>query len=426
MWRGGRKQPGIFPREPSATTTQQPQTPLGEPMPKPSEAPPTGFTGDQPLEGEQLVEVPTVRVSLVQSLRLLPHQGVLVRVKLDTLSQLSESDPVLLAPSTSESPWQVEDSIISVNCDGVAQLTVTNPTGCSCVVEAGTMLGEASSVTVVQPNQPLPEMVRAQNNPRGTQSVINRVTKSNPAQRKQALKELVGTPELLTPEQTQELQSFLGEHHEAFCLETTDRGETDIVAMEIDTSDARPKKQQPRRMPFAVRTEVAKQLRTMQDAGVIQPSSSPWASPVVMVRKRDGTHRFCVDYRELHSVTKPDTFPLPRIDDLLDQLGAACYFSTLDLASGYWQVRMHPNSVEKTAFVTPQGLFEFRVMPFGLTNAPGVFQRLMERVLAGLNPEDGPDYVVVYIDECTCVFANPRGPLRASASGHLAHPGCRT
>ena len=132
---------------------------------------------------------------------------------------------------------------------------------------------------------------------------------------------------------------------------------------------------------------------------MIQPSSSPWASPVVMVRKRDGTHRFCVDFRELNSVTKADTFPLPKIDDLLDQLGAARYFSTLDLASGYWQIRMHPDSVEKTAFVTPQGLHEFRVMPFGLTNAPGVFQRLMERVLSGLNPEDGPDYVVVYIDD---------------------------
>ena len=84
----------------------------------------------------------------------------------------------------------------------------------------------------------------------------------------------------------------------------------------------------------------------MQEAGVVQPSSSPWSSPVVMVRKKDGTHRFCVDYRGLNSVTKLDTFPLPRIDDLLDQLGHSRYFSTLDLASGYWQIRVHPNSQE--------------------------------------------------------------------------------
>lgn len=101
----------------------------------------------------------------------------------------------------------------------------------------------------------------------------------------------------------------------------------------------------------------------------------------------------------LNSVTKADTFPLPRIDDLLNQLGESKFFSTLDLASGYWQIRVHPDSQEKTAFITPQGLYEFRVMPFGFTNAPAVFQRLIQRVLMGLNPEDGPDYVAVYIDD---------------------------
>ena len=106
-----------------------------------------------------------------------------------------------------------------------------------------------------------------------------------------------------------------------------------------------------------------------------------------------------MDYRDLNAVTRADTFPLPRIDNLLDQLGNSCYFSTLDLASGYWQIRVHPDSQEKTAFVTPQGLYEFRVMPFGLTNAPAVFQRLMQRVLMGLNPSDGEDFVAVYIDD---------------------------
>ena len=115
----------------------------------------------------------------------------------------------------------------------------------------------------------------------------------------------------------------------------------------------------------------------MQKNNVIKPSESPWASPVVLVRKRDGTLRFCVDYRALNSVTKLDVFPLPRINDLLDQLGKSRYFTTLDLKSGYWQIRVHADSQEKTAFITHKGLFEFRVMPFGVTNAPAVFQRLM-------------------------------------------------
>ena len=132
---------------------------------------------------------------------------------------------------------------------------------------------------------------------------------------------------------------------------------------------------------------------------MIKKSHSPWASPVILVRKRNGDYRFCVDYRKLNEVTKKDTFPLPRIDDLLDQLAHSKYFSSLDLAAGYWQIQVAPDSQSKTAFVTHRGLFEFRVMPFGLTNAPAVFQRLVQEVLEGLNPEGGPDFVTAYLDD---------------------------
>ena len=98
-------------------------------------------------------------------------------------------------------------------------------------------------------------------------------------------------------------------------------------------------------------------------------------------------------------MTKLDSFPLPRIEDLLDQLGRSTYFSTVDLASGFWQIRMHPTSQEKTAFTTQQGLFEFRVMPFGLTNAPAVFQQLMQQVVVPLNPNTGLNFVSVYLDD---------------------------
>ena len=114
-------------------------------------------------------------------------------------------------------------------------------------------------------------------------------------------------------------------------------------------------------------------------------------------------------------MTKPDTFPLPRIDDILDQLGTAKYFTTLDLAAGYWQIQVSDNSIEKTAFVTPSGLFEFRVMPFGLMNAPAVFQRLMQCVLQGLNPTGGPDFVSVYIDDIL-IFSK-------SLQDHVSHIG---
>ncbi len=218
-------------------------------------------------------------------------------------------------------------------------------------------------------------------------------------QRKQRLTELLGKASNLPSNEEDQVQSFLMRNHEAFVLEDGERGETDLTHFQIPTGDAQPRKQPLRRMLFAVRRDVARQLEDMQRFGVIQPSSSPWASPIVLVRKKDGTLRICVDYRSLNSVTKADTFPLPRIDDLLDQLSQARYFSSIDLASGYWEIKVHPNSQEKTAFTTPQGLFEFRVMPFGLRNAPAAFQRLMQQVLTGLNPPDGPDFVAAYLDD---------------------------
>ena len=130
------------------------------------------------------------------------------------------------------------------------------------------------------------------------------------------------------------------------------------------------------------------QVQQMLSSDVIRPSNSPWTSPVVMVRKKDGSLRFYVDFRQLNAVTVKDAHPLPRIDDLLDALHGAKWFSTLDLKSGYWQVPIAEQDKEKTAFRTSSGqLFEFNQVPFGLCNAPATFSRLMDRVLAGLHWE---------------------------------------
>ena len=132
--------------------------------------------------------------------------------------------------------------------------------------------------------------------------------------------------------------------------------------------------------------------------GVIQPSVSAWSSPIVLVPKKDGDVRFCVDYRRLNSITRKDVYPLPRIDDILDTLGETCYFSTLDLCSGYWQIELDPESRPKSAFVTHRGLHEFVRLPFGLCNGPSTFQRLMEIVLSDLVWKN----CFVYIDVLVC------------------------
>ncbi|GFY32406.1 retrovirus-related Pol polyprotein from transposon 17.6 [Trichonephila clavipes] len=126
---------------------------------------------------------------------------------------------------------------------------------------------------------------------------------------------------------------------------------------------------------------IHEEVQKMLDEGIVQPSESPWSSPIVLVRKKDGSWRFCVDYRKLNSVTKKDVYPLPRIDDTLDCLKGAMFFSSMDLRSGYWQIEIDEADREKTAFITPEGLYEFKVMPFGLCNAPATFERMMDNLL---------------------------------------------
>ncbi|GFX40081.1 hypothetical protein TNCV_4317171 [Trichonephila clavipes] len=180
---------------------------------------------------------------------------------------------------------------------------------------------------------------------------------------------------------------LITEFQSLFSRTSEDFGRTRLTKHRIDTGEHPPIKEHPLRLPFAKKEEVQKLIKDMKNNDVMEPSSSPWASPIVSVRKKDGSTRFCVDYRRLNDVTKKDSYPLPRIDDTLDTLAGNTWFSTLDLKSGYWQVELHPDDKEKTAFTSGQGLWQFKVMPFGLCNAPATFERLMETVLGELSYE---------------------------------------
>ena len=184
--------------------------------------------------------------------------------------------------------------------------------------------------------------------------------------------------------QRQELECLLKEYYDVFMAPDDPLGSTNLVQHHIDTGDSDPIRQPPRRAPWHQKPVIESEIRKMLKEGVIEPADGPWASPIVLVRKKDGTVRFCVDFRKVNQVTKKDAYPIPRIDDSLDALSGSQFFSTLDLVSGYWQVDVHPKDKEKTAFGTHMGLFQFRKMPFGLCNAPSTFERLMERVLKGL------------------------------------------
>ncbi len=192
-----------------------------------------------------------------------------------------------------------------------------------------------------------------------------------------------------------DLAELLRAYSDVFSTGPTDLGRTNLVQHDIQTRPGPPVKQQPRRMAFEKQHSADEQIQQNLNVGLASPSNSCWSSPIVMVQKKDQTYRLCVDYRTLNERTIKDAYPLPRIQDTLDTLSTAKWFSTLDLASGYWQVELTPQARQAAAFCSRKGLFAWNVMPFGLCNAPATFQRLMDRVLAGMQWE----ICLVYLDD---------------------------
>src|SRR5581483_3630745 len=203
----------------------------------------------------------------------------------------------------------------------------------------------------------------------------------------------------LTAKQRKQFDKLLLEYSDLFSKEL---GKTNMVMHEIDTGLERAIKQNAYQRPPKEKEIIREEIQKMLDKGIIQESSSPWTLPVVLVKKKDGETRFCVDYRKLNKITRKDRHPLPRIDDLLDSFGNSVCFTTLDLASGYWQIEMDPRDKEKTAFITDDGIYEFNVMPFGLTNAPATFQRMMNKAFARIIGK----FVVVYLDDLNIFSRN--------------------
>ncbi len=192
-----------------------------------------------------------------------------------------------------------------------------------------------------------------------------------------------------------QVEDLLLHNADVFSQTDMDFGHTDTVTHAIPLVDPVPFRLPHRRIPPAQYQEVREHLQEMEAAGAIRPSTSPYASQMVLVRKKDGSLRICVDYRQLNLRTVRDAFPLPRIEEALDSLSHAKYFSSLDLTSGYWQVEVAEDDKCKTAFATPMGLYECNRMPFGLQNAPATFQRLMMTCFSDLNLSS----VLIYLDD---------------------------
>ena len=192
------------------------------------------------------------------------------------------------------------------------------------------------------------------------------------------------------------LNDFLSKWKHLFSESISDLGSCTDVKHEINLTTEIPFKDPYRRIPPALFTEVREHLKEMIEADAIRPSKSPYSSNVVIVRKKDGSIRFCVDFRHLNRLTVKDAYAIPRVEDTLHLLAGAKYFTKLDLRSGYWQIELEEEDKQKTAFqVGSLGFYEFNRMPFGLTNAPATFQRVMERCMGDMNLRD----CLIYLDD---------------------------
>jgi transposase InsO family protein len=200
----------------------------------------------------------------------------------------------------------------------------------------------------------------------------------------------------LNLDEKKQLAALLLRYRNTFSASPTDLGKTTLVSHSIDTGDAKPFRVPLRRQGAKKEAIIAEAVEDGLRRGIMEDSSSPWASAPVIVAKKDGTSRFCIDFRLLNKLTRVDSYPLPRFDECVDSLHGSTLFCTLDLQAGYWQVPLNTKEdKEKTAFLTKSGLFQFTVLPFGLCNAPATFERLMETVLRGLQWQK----CLIYLDD---------------------------
>ena len=304
---------------------------------------------------------------------------------------------------------------MNVMTHGLEKRSPSLPLGIDVQMVYATLADESNRITVVLRNNtrdwleikkgmPVAHMVTANEVPKVTnlfsteqkkeQSTLSETERQDLLLEKLDLSGLDAWPQ----EEAEQAHSLLKEYHDIFSLEKRDMGHTNATKHKIvlKDPDTPPFKEHFRRILPPQLDEVREHLKLMLDAGVIWPSNSPWCNAVVLVRKKDGSLRFCIDFRKLNSLTVKDSHPLPHICETLESLTGAAHFSTFDMNSGFWQVPMDEESKQYTAFTLgSMGLYDCESMPFGLCNAPPTFQRLMQNCLGELNLT----YCLIYLDD---------------------------
>lgn len=311
--------------------------------------------------------------------------GGTMKIIAATCSEQYSRTSVLFEPSESGLPGGLLASPALVRVvRGTAYIPIVNVGANSVLLYPRTIVGTLNEVRVVS----LPAGVTE--TPTGVATVASQAASEvSPPQ--------IGPMDLsaLSDEDQGRVRSLLGQYASVFSSHEGDLGCTNLISHDIPLLDDTPVRQRYRRIPPAEYELVKEHINQLLEGQIIRESSSPYGSPIVLVKKKDGSLRMCVDYRQLNSKTRKDAFPLPRIEESLDALTGARWFSTLDLASGYNQVPVTEADRPKTAFCTPFGLFEWNRMPFGLCNAPSTFQRLMQRLFGDQQCQS----LLLYLDD---------------------------
>lgn len=317
-----------------------------------------------------------------------------------TCSVTYSSVTVLFEPPASGLPSGLLASPSLLRVDGgTVYVPIVNVGTVDVLLYASTVIGTVNKVDVISLPPEVTEVKMV------TAKVSTQVVHVSPTVQEQvAMLDLSVLPE----EEQGKVRALLEKYVSVFAMDDGDLGCTNLISHEIPLLDDTPVRQRFRRIPPSEYEVVKAHINQLLENRVIRESCSPYASPIVLVKKKDGSLRMCVDYRRLNSKTRKDAFPLPRIEETLDSLAGARWFSTMDLASGYNQVPVAEGDKFKTAFCTPFGLFEWNRMPFGLCNAPSTFQRLMERLFGDQQCQS----LLLYLDDIV-VFSS-------SVDQHLA------
>ena len=320
------------------------------------------------------------RVIVPETVVVPPNSVIVIPVKIEASL---EQDYVI-------EPYIVNTDILisaSIGRGPTGQVNVVNDSNHSVKLKQGKCIGKAETVEEILEHTEIPTLIR--------QTKLESISKEVSELPAHLTELFEKSANHLNEEQKMKLKQTLIEFQDVFAKHDLDLGCLTTVTHKIDTGNSSPVKLKMRRTPIGFQEAEEKQLNKMLEAGVIRPSTSDWASVPVLIRKKDNSVRWCLDYRLLNSKTVKDRFPLPIIEDCLDTLQGNKFFNTLDLCSGYYQIKIEETDCKKTAFTTRYGLFEHTRMGMGLCNAPATFQRAMQLVLRGLLWTE----VLVYIDD---------------------------